>query len=458
MGVHSRSSSIMPTIELPNGFVPRDYQRAAMRYFDKGGTRGVYCWPRRSGKDLTFIHQAIKAAHERPGTYYHFLPSHTQARKVIWDNIDNDGRRTLDVAIPQILREATNETEMKIKLKCGALWQLVGADYFDSIMGTNPFGMVFSEAALTTPLAWPHFRPILAANGGWAAFISTPRGFNWFHELLLLAKDAPTWNWSHLNVNDTKHIPAEVLASEKREMADELYRQEYMTDFSASNIGAILGRYMEDAEYEGRIGEVEYDPEGAPVEISSDIGFRDTAAFWFWQPTTDGYALIDYDEDTGLDAGDWVERLRDRYPYGTIWLPHDAKAKTFATKRSALEQFLAARIAKSVHITPSLSKADRINAARVVLRKCHFNRTRCALGLNGLREWSYEYNDETRVFSKEPRHDWASHPGDSFSYGALVMQQRKIKAPKPEIELRGPMTIGEMVKASERAEPRRARI
>lgn len=412
----------MPEIVLPNGFTPRGYQRSAMAYFDRGGKRGVYCWPRRSGKDLTFMHQTAKAAHERAGIYYHLLPNHTQARKVIWDAIDNDGRRIIDTVFPHAIRESTNETEMKIRLKVGSLYQLVGADYYNSIMGSNPVGLVFSEAALTDPRAWSFFRPILAANGGWAAFISTPRGYNWFHKILETAKADPAWDWSHLNAAETGHIPEDVLASERREMEDELYRQEYDTDFSAANVGAILGRWMEAAEREGRIGEVEQYFDG--VYVSSDIGFRDTAAWWFWKPRLGGFDLIDYDEDTGLDADDWVERLEGKgYKFEKIWLPHDARAKTFQSKHSALERFARKFGQARVGIVPQSNKIDRINAARFILPRCRFDAERTGPGLDGLRAWSYEYNEETKQFSREPRHDWASHPGDGFSYGAQVMRE-----------------------------------
>lgn len=119
---------------------------------------------------------------------------------------------------------------------------------------------------------------------------------------------------------------------------------------------------------------------------------------------------------------------------------------------------MSARISQRVDIVPNLSKADRINAARLLMPRCHFDRNKCALGLSGLREWSFEYDDERKVFSKEPRHDWASHPGDGFSYGAVVMRQRNLPAPKKEIEVRGPMTIGEMVRYAEKHAPKRARI
>jgi hypothetical protein len=415
-----------------------------MRYFDAGGKRGVYCWPRRSGKDLTFMHQTAKAAHERTGIYYHLLPNHKQARKVIWDAIDNDGRRMLDEAFPQAIRESTNETEMKIRFKCGSLYQLVGADYYNTLMGSNPVGMLFSEAALTDPRAWSFFRPILAANGGWAAFISTPRGYNWFHKILETAKGDASWNWSHLNAAQTGHIPTEVLASEKREMEDELYRQEYDTDFSAANVGAILGKWMEAADREGRVCEVEQDFEG--VYLSSDIGFRDTATFWFWIPRLGGFDLIDYDQDTGLDADDWIERLKAKnYSYTKLWLPHDARNKTFQSKHSALERFLTAFGMDKVGIVPQGRIADRINAARFILPRCRFDSERCAEGIDGLREWSYEYDEELKTFSKEPRHDWASHPGDGFSYGAQMMRELVAPAPPPkpfEVNTRLP-TLGE---------------
>ena len=60
---------------------------------------------------------------------------------------------------------------MKIRFTNGSLLQIVGSDNFDSLMGTNPQGVVFSEYALQDPRAYQYIRPILAANDGWAVFI-----------------------------------------------------------------------------------------------------------------------------------------------------------------------------------------------------------------------------------------------------------------------------------------------
>jgi phage terminase large subunit len=416
-------------IILPNGFTPRPEQERFMGYMDNGGLRAACCWPRRYGKDLTAVHQTVKLAHERPGMYFHLLPNHKQARKVLWDAYDNDGRRIIDTAIPPLLRESTNEAEMKIKLKCGGIWQLVGADYYDSLMGSNPFGLVFSEAALTDPRAWGFFRPILAGNGGWAAFISTPRGYNWFHDLLKHAQQDPHWFASHLTALQTGHIPEAVLAQERREMADELFRQEYLCDFSAANVGAILGRYIEDAEREARISDaVVYDP-GAPLYVSMDLGHRDAAAAWWWQPQLGGYNLLAYREETGLDADDWIGVLQEQgYPITELLLPHDARAKTFASKRSVIEQMSESFRCR---IVPISRISDRINAGRTVVKRCRFNAEGCERGLMALREWSFSYNEERRAFSAEPDHNWASHGADAFTYGAQALSEQTAPAPIP---------------------------
>lgn len=206
--------------------------------------------------------------------------------------------------------------------------------------------------------------------------------------------------------------------------------------------GAILSRWVNEAERDGRINnEVAFDPYGAAVEISSDIGFRDTASWWFWQRKVGGFALLKYDADSGLDADDWIPRLQDTIQklelgrLGKIWLPHDARAKTFQSKHSSVEKFLAAFGAERVEIVPQSKKLDQISAARKVIKRCEFNREHCEAGIDGLLAWEFEWIDDNNVFSKAPLHNWASHPGDAFAYGAQTMEQyivpeKKIDEPR----------------------------
>lgn len=67
---------------------------------------------------------------------------------------------------------------MMIHFKSGSTWQVAGSDNFNSLVGSPPVGVVFSKWPLAKPDAWDFIRPILAANGGWAVFLWTPRGRN----------------------------------------------------------------------------------------------------------------------------------------------------------------------------------------------------------------------------------------------------------------------------------------
>ena len=125
---------------------------------------------------------------------------------------------------------------------------------------------------------------------------------------------------------------------------------------------------------------------------------------------------------------------------GRIWLPPDARAKTFQSKHTTVDKFLTAFGAGKVAVVPQTKKLDQISAARTVINKCEFDRDGCEDGLDGLRAWEYEYNEETGVFSREPVHNWASHPSDAFAYGCQVMQLAEPPKPAPE-EMRG-VTVG----------------
>jgi len=376
------------------------------------------------------------------------LPEAAQARKAIWNAVNpHTGKRRIDEAFPQELRKSTRENEMQIEFVSGGTWQVVGSDNFNSLVGSSPAGVVYSEWALAKPAARALLRPILAENNGWEVFIYTPRGRNHGLRTLEAARRTPGAFAQVLDVNATGVLTPEQLERERLLYAEEygqedgesFFLQEWHCDFNAAMVGAILARYIGRAEREGRINDdVEYDPEGAPIEISSDIGRRDTSAWWFWQPRLGGFSLIDYDEGSGLDAEEWIARLDKRitdrrYKLGKIWLPHDAKARQFAAKHSAIEQFLTFYGGLRVGIVPDATKSDRINAARSVMRRCEFNKSRCEDGLDGLTNWRFEYNEERKEFTSEPVHDWASHPGDGFSYGALVMSEREPAGEDPKV-------------------------
>ncbi len=460
----SRSNDLIE-LELPNGWAPRSYQRPAWRYLQSGGKHAELVWHRRSGKDDLSLHWTAVSANDighadsigRVGNYWHMLPQANQARKAIWEAINpHTGKKRIDEAFPQEIRATTLDNEMLIRFRSGSAWQVVGSDNFNSLVGSPPIGLVFSEWPLCDPASWAYLMPILEENGGWAIFNGTPRGKNHAFKSLASAMKTSGMFGQKLSALDTQVFDAAQLARIKQQLIDtygndygiSVFDQEYMVSFDAANLGAILGRAMIAAELEGRIddGRGGYDPAGAPIEISSDIGRRDASSWWFWQPCVGGLRVVDYDKDSGLDADEWCGRLQTKirdngYKLKHVMLPHDARAKTFAAKNSAVEIFIMHFGADKVMIVPDASKTDRINAARRVARRTAWHKTNCEKGLEGLAAWSYVYDEERKEFSKEPDHNWASHDGDGYSYGAMVLEERVVVKPVETPPIRG-ITVG----------------
>lgn len=222
--------------------------------------------------------------------------------------------------------------------------------------------------------------------------------------------------------------------------------------------GSILGKLVSQARSEGRIhNNVKFDPQGAGLEISCDLGHRDTASWWFWQRALGGFRLLYYVGHSGMDAQDWIPLIHDiacvitdidkdsadapkllKRRLEKIWMPHDARAKTFLSKHSAIEQFGDAFGFDKVGISEA-KKADQINAARTVIKRCEFNASLCEEGIEGLEGWQFKYYADEQIFSKEPEHNWASHPSDAFAYGALKMEEtiEKPKDKPPQFAVEG---------------------
>src|SRR6478752_3703950 len=143
----------MPEVILPaNGWRPRDYQMPAWAAMERGVRRLALEWHRRSGKDDVALHWAARCAMLEPATYWHMLPEASQARKAIWTAVDpHKGKRRIDIAFPKEIRKTTREQEMSIEFISGSLWQVVGSDNYNSLVGAPPRGVVFSEYALADP-------------------------------------------------------------------------------------------------------------------------------------------------------------------------------------------------------------------------------------------------------------------------------------------------------------------
>jgi len=418
-------------LELPhNNWQPRDDQMALWEYLQAGGLRAVECAHRRFGKDDIALHFAACSSQERIGNYWHMLPQFNQCRKAIWEAVNpKTGMRRIDEAFPKEMRKSFRESDMSIKFKNGATWQLVGSDNFNALVGSPPIGIVFSEYALANPESWAYLSPILEENNGWAIFISTSRGNNHFKKLVDYARVAPGWFGQILTADDTPvftpdkltAIKADMIATFGEEMGLALFLQEYYCSFEGAVLGAYFSKQMALARKEGRIGDYPYDP-ALEVDTAWDLGVDDSMALWFIQHKFGKHICIDYYENSGYGLEHYWKIMEQKgYRYGNHYFPHDVEAREMTNSEVAQSR---KEVAEGLGIKPVVvvSRARKMDiiiqvhipAVRNMLGSCCFDEKKCMTGISALEAYRAEYDEEKKVLTNRPLHDWSSHGASAF--------------------------------------------
>ena len=419
-------------VVIPNDFAPRAYQVPFMRYLDNHarGGRAVWVVHRRGGKDLTAMHQLCKMAHERRGMYWHVFPTFEQGRKAIWEGFTKEGKRTIDNVFPDTIVARRNEQQMMVELKCGSIYRVIGSDKIE-VVGAGPVGVIFSEYSLSKPKAWDLIAPMLRENEGWAAFVYTPRGNNHGKALFDAAQKQKSWFCDLKTLFDTRAYDPEKTIAEERAAGrpEALIRQEYLCDWTAANVGAVFGDLVEQVEKASRVCDFKHHWDG--VFTSWDLGISDATAIWFWRIGEEGIDVLDHYEATGKPLSHFFDVVDSKpYRYTKHWLPHDARARSLQTGISTVEQ-AATRWPDRVAITPELSLADGIEAARWVLLGGIRFHERCREGVEALKAYHYAFDEDKKVLSSKPEHDWSSHTADAFRYLACVVRNSEILSRKP---------------------------
>jgi hypothetical protein len=412
--------------------------------FRAGIKRAVLLWHRRSGKDDFALHYTACAAMQRVGNYWHMLPQANQCRKAIWDAVNPEtGKRRIDEAFPKEMRAFDRSQDMIIGFKNGSTWQLAGSDSFDALVGSPPIGLTFSEYALADPRAWAMLRPILAANGGFAMMISTPRGKNHMYSLYNMASEDPTWFASRQLATETGVFTPEQLAQEKKELISEfgpdegmaLFNQEYMCAFDSVVSGSYYGVLIDQIEAAGQITSVPHDP-ALPVTVSFDLGIGDATAMWFLQHAHTEIRVIDCYETSGEGLAYYAKFLKDKpYNYEQFIMPHDVRVRELGTGKSRYEVAQALGI-RPITIARNLPVDDGIHAVRTTLPRMWLDKKKCAPGLEALRSYHKEYDDVRKCFKNAPYHDWSEHFASSLRYYCVGYRQPSKARPVSEIMAR----------------------
>lgn len=388
-----------------------------------------------SGKDITAFNLCIRACLKKICVIYYVFPTYSQAKKVIWDSITNTGERILDF-IPSEVIESKNSQEMKIRFRNGSLLQLVGSDNYDTLMGTNPQGVVFSEYALQDPRAYQYIRPILVANDGWALFISTPRGKNHLWELYNIAVNSPDWFAYKLSVLDTNHIPLSEIEKERQEglISEDLIQQEYFCSFDMGVEGSYYGKYIDRLRMRSQIGQVPWET-GFKVHTAWDLGVRDSTTIIFFQVIGQTIRVIDSYENNKEGLEHYVKVLESKpYNYGKHIAPHDIKVKEWGTGITRLEK--ARQLGIKFTVAADVSIIDGIEAVRTTLGKMWIDEVACKDLIKAIENYRQEFDAKKKVYKSHPLHDWSSHYADCLRYLCISLPKTRDSLSPEELDQR----------------------
>lgn len=401
-----------------------------MGYHESSKRWRVIVAHRRAGKTVATINQLIRSAltcdKPEPRCAY-VAPLYKQAKDVAWTYL-----KRFTAVIPG---SQANESELRVDLPNGGRVRLYGADNPDGMRGVYLDDCVLDEFADMRPRMLPEIiRPALSDRRGSLTIIGTPRGHNDFHDIYQQALSDEDWFSLLLKASETGIVPAEELESARKLMAKHpgSFEQEYECNWEAAIQGAYWGKEMAAAEADGRIGDVPIDIE-QPVHTAWDLGVRDATAIWFFQVLAGGLHIVDFYEASGVGLDHYNDILRERartggYQLGTCHVPHDAKVKEWGSGKTRLEQMEALGLAHDV--VPDHRLMDGIGGARETLARVRFDRERCKDGIEALKQYRADYDEERKVLKPTPRHDWTSHAADAFRY--LAMGWREMAAPEEE--------------------------
>lgn len=371
----------------------------------------------------------------------YIAPFYRQAKSVAWDYV-----KRYSSVIPGI---SINESELRIDYPNGSRIQLFGADNADALRGMYFDELIADEYGDWKPSVWNYvIRPSLADRQGKAIIIGTPKGRNQFFDAFTRAqKDADSLALM-IPAATSGILPESELDALRSELSADAWRQEMECDFDAALPGAIFGKELWQLEQDGRVKAGLHD-EALKTFAVLDLGFSDDTAIWWFQGAKE-LRLIDCYSASGMPISHYHEVLKAKqYKYGDwLYLPHDARAKSLQTGRSIEEQFRG--LGWKTRIVPELGLIDGIQAARLTLADCYFD-AQCRDGVETLKQYQREYDEDKRCFRDKPRHDWTSHYADAFRYACLVWREEmKPKAEPVKVWPTG-QTINELLKAHRRA-------
>lgn len=407
-------------------YAPRPYQSRLHAQLETHRWNVIVCH-RRFGKTVMAVNRLIKAAlssTKKDARYAYLAPTYAQGKATTWDYL-----KKYSAPIPG---HKVNETELRIDYPNGSRIRIYGCDNPDSLRGLYLDGAVLDEYAMMSPRVFSEvIRPALADRGGWADFIGTPQGENHFSEIFRQAQTTGgEWFAAIYKNSETKIISDNEVKGLKESMSEEEFNQEFECSFEGSIHGAYYAKQLQQADTDGRIGNV---PHETSLKVSTwwDLGVKDSTVLWFTQAVGKEIRVIDFYEASGEGLPHYAKILQSKpYIYDNHHAPHDIEVRELGTGRSRIE--IARSLGIAFRVVPNISIEDGIEAGRSLLGRCWFDANKCKDGLSALRNYRKVYDAKREVFASRPLHDWSSHAADAFRYLAVGFKDAQPKLKKIE--------------------------
>lgn len=416
-------------MEVPHHYIPRPSQA---RFLSQARAYWfiVIMAARRWGKGLTtFVYAASRMVEEPMGVMI-IYPTAEQGYRSFWNNIENDGFKTIEHIPPQ-MRAKFNDTKdsMSMVLKNGSTLDLVGANADpEKLRGNNIKLYILSEFVDIHSGVLDIIEPIVIANGGQIIIESTPKqdGLSGMSFLKLFRAAEKDPEQMAFRVPATEYMSPEQLARARQSCInkwgnDFMYRQEYLLDEGQALETSYYGNIIGAKERNGLIGDHPYDP-AYPVYTSWDLGGGgDSTAGVFWQYYNKKLTIIDAYETHVVNDEllvQYINSLPYAGNYGWHFFPHDG-AKRDSDGIQRVSKLHTLGLPNASLLTRRGKEAGLNDAIQLMsLPTVYLHSPTCGREnglINKLRLYKRKWNPNTGDYIG-PDHNTVSHYADSVRY------------------------------------------
>ena len=221
---------------------------------------------------------------------------------------------------------------------------------------------------------------------------------------------------------------------EDQEKRPDQYEHVWEGDFVSVVDGAYFAKPLSQAQAEGRIGRVAFDPI-MRIRVYCDLGGTgakaDAFAMWPSQFVGKEIRLREYYEAVGQPLATHIQWLHSKGftpNKADIYLPHDGTTNDRVYDASFESGFRAAGY--STVTIPNQGKGAarlRIEAARRVFPSIWFDAESTEAGRDALGWYHEKRSEDDRNIGLGPEHDWSSHGADAFGLMCVAYEEPKTK-------------------------------